>query len=76
MPSYFFFFANGFFEWSNHTTFAERMCYLFFTVQKMKSSIEDFFSKCDQIQGKLPIWSHLMKKSSMENSIFCASFAY
>ena len=39
------------------------------TPQKMKFSIEDFFSKCDQIRRKLRIWSHLLKKSSMENFI-------
>ena len=38
----------------------------------MKFSIEDFFSKCDQIRTKLPIWSHLLKKSLTENFIFCA----
>ena len=43
-----------------------------FTAQKMKFSIEDFFSKCDQIRRKLWIWSHILKKSLMENFIFCA----
>ena len=38
----------------------------------MMFSIEDFFSKCDQIRRKLRIWSHLLKKSLMENFIFCA----
>ena len=42
------------------------------TSQKNKFSIKDFFSKCDQIHGKLRVWSHLLKKSLMENSIFCA----
>ena len=37
----------------------------------MKFSIKGFFSKCDQIRRKLWIWSHLLKKSLMENSIFC-----
>ena len=37
----------------------------------MKFSIKDFFSKCDQIRSKLPIWSHLLKESLMENIIFC-----
>ena len=32
----------------------------------------DFFSKCDQIRRNLQIWSHLLKKSLMENFIFCA----
>ena len=38
----------------------------------MKFSIKDLFSKCDQIRRKLRIWSHLLKKSLMENFIFCA----
>ena len=42
------------------------------TVQKMKFSIKDFFSKCDQICSFLRIWSYLLKKSLMENFIFCA----
>ena len=36
---------------------------------KMKFSIKDFFSKCDQICRKLQIWSHLLKKSITENTI-------
>ena len=59
------------------------LCYLYvlkmtspslkiFTAQKMKLSINDFFSKCDQIRSFLRIWSHLLKKSLMENFIFCA----
>ena len=40
------------------------------TPQKIKFSIRDFFSKCDQIRRKR-IWSHLLKKSLMENFIFC-----
>ena len=43
------------------------------TAQKMKFSIKDFFSKCDQIRRKLRIWPHLLKKSLMENFIFCAA---
>ena len=42
------------------------------TVQKMKFSIKDFLSKCDQIHRKLRIWSHLLKKLLTENFIFCA----
>ena len=38
------------------------------TPQKVK----EFFSKCDQISSFLRIWSHLSKKSLMENFIFCA----
>ena len=40
------------------------------TAQKTKFSITDFFSKCDQIRRKLRIWSHLLKKSLLENFIF------
>ena len=43
-----------------------------FTAQKMKFSIKDFFSKCDQILSFLRIWSHLLKKSLIENFIICA----
>ena len=38
----------------------------------MKFFIKNFSSKCDQIHSFLRIWSHLLKKSLMENSIFCA----
>ena len=41
------------------------------TAQKIEFSIENFFSECDQIVMKLRIWSHFLKKSLMENSIFC-----
>ena len=43
-----------------------------FTAQKMNFSTKDFFSKCDQIRRYLRIWSHLLKKSLMENFIFWA----
>ena len=39
---------------------------------KIKFSVKDFFSKCDQIHNFLRIWSYLLKKSLMENFIFCA----
>ena len=39
---------------------------------KMKFSMKDFFSKCNQIRKKLRIWSHLLKKSLMGNFIFWA----
>ena len=42
------------------------------TAQKRKFSIEDFFSKRDQIRSFLQIWSHLLKKTLSENFIFCA----
>ena len=38
----------------------------------MKFSITDLFSKRDQIRRKVRIWSHLVKKSVVENFIFCA----
>ena len=44
---------------------------MFDTAQKMKFSIKNFISKCDQIRRKWRSWSHLLKKSSMENFIFC-----
>ena len=43
-----------------------------YAAQKMKFSIKDLVSKCDQIRRKLRIWSHLLEKSLMENFIFCA----
>ena len=42
----------------------------------MKFSIKDFFSQWDQICRKLRIWSHILKKSSMENFIFCVVISY
>ena len=41
--------------------------------KKMKFSIKDYFSKCDQIRGIFRIWSHLLKKSLMENLNFLCS---
>ena len=38
----------------------------------MKFSIKGFVSKYDQIPSFLRIWSHLPKRSVMENFIFCA----
>ena len=43
-----------------------------FTAQKMKFSIKDSSSKCDQIHSFLRIWSHLLEKSLLENFNFCA----
>ena len=45
-----------------------------YTAQKMKFSIKDFFREYGQICRKLWIWSHLLKKSLMENLSFCAVF--
>ena len=40
---------------------------LLYCTKKMKFSIKGFFSKCDKIQRKLPIWSHLLNKSLIKN---------
>ena len=40
----------------------------------MKFSFKDFFSKYDQMRRKLRIWSHLPKKSLIENFIFCVVY--
>ena len=37
-----------------------------------KFCIKDFFSKCEQIRSFLRTWLYLLKKSLMENFIFCA----
>ena len=42
----------------------------------MKFSIEDPFSKFDQIHSFLRIWSHLLEKSLTENFIFYAVTVY
>ena len=47
------------------------LVFWYFTAQKKKFSIKDFFSKCDKIGRKLRIWSHLLNKSLMENFNFC-----
>ena len=41
------------------------------TTQKMKFSMKDFFSKCDQNRSFLRIWSHLLEKPFMKNCNFC-----
>ena len=46
---------------------------LLINTQKIKFSIKDLFSKCGQIRSVHRIWSHLLKKSLMENFIFCAA---
>ena len=47
-----------------------------YTAQEMKFSINNLFSKCDQIHKKLQHCSHLLKKSSMKNFIFCTVIFY
>ena len=53
------------------TVFAKNLHHKFSssTAQKIKFSIKDFFSKCDQIHRNLRICFHLLKKSLMENFI-------
>ena len=51
----------------------ETVLLVIITAKKMKFSIKDFFGRCDQIRMKLRIWSHLLKKSLMENFIFYAA---
>ena len=46
------------------------------TARKIKLSIKDYFSKCDQIRSLLRIWSPSLKKSLMKNLIFCAVWVY
>ena len=48
----------------------------FVPAQKMRFSVKDFFSKCDQICSFLLIWPHLLNKSLLENFIFCAVFIF
>ena len=43
------------------------------TAQKIEFSMKNLFRKCDQIRRKLRIWSHLLNKYLMENSIFCVA---
>ena len=44
--------------------------------KKMKFSIKNFFSKCDQIYSFLRNWPHLLKKSLTENFIFRAVYLF
>ena len=52
------------------------MIIIWYTTEKTKSFIKDFFSKCDQIRSKLRIWSHLLKKSLIGSFIFCAVIVF
>ena len=47
-----------------------------YTAQKMKLSIKNFVSNCDQICSFLCIRSQLLKKFLMENCNFCAVPSY
>ena len=50
------------------------LCRIRHTVQKMKLSVKNFFSKCEQIRNFLRICSHLLKKSTVESFIFSTMF--
>ena len=46
------------------------------TAQKIKFSIKNLFSKCNQIRSFLGIWSHILKESLMESFVFCAMWYF
>ena len=48
----------------------ENMAFSCTTAQKKNFSINDFFSKCDQIRNFLMIWSHLLRNPSWNTSFF------
>ena len=49
----------------------EYTCKVTLAAQKMKFSIMDFFSNCDQVPNFQRIWSHLLKKTLMKSFTFC-----
>ena len=64
-------------SWSSSVKIFAKPAYMIeFTAQKMKFSLNDFSSKCDEIRRKLRIWSHLLEKSIMENFIFWAGLQF
>ena len=66
-------FFQHFSEFTDHNIQGKNKSYISLH-KKMKFSIKDFFSKCDQIRNFLcflRIWVHLLKKSLIENFIFC-----
>ena len=46
------------------------------TAQNMKFLIKEFFSKCNQIRRKRWIWSHLLKKSLIENFVYVQCYLW
>ena len=73
------------FQWSEkdvlttnllHTIQISSLLLTYHTALRMKFSIKDFFSKCDQIRSFLRIWSHLLKKPLMKNFIFLCSVSH
>ena len=59
-------------HWSKPSYLDKPPHHVMINAQKMKFSIKDFSSKCDQIRSYLRIWSHYQEKSLMGNFIFCA----
>ena len=59
-------------KWVNIYICSEAATRSVHTTQKMKFPIKGFFSKCDQIRSFLRICSQILKKSLIENFIFCA----
>ena len=58
-------------DWNSlDATFAKRTCYSFFTAERMKFYIEDFFSKCDQIHRKLQFLCNVCLLKSMVKKLF------
>ena len=53
--------------WGSYYWILETLLFARTTAQKMKFSIKGFYRKCDQIRRKLRTWSHLLKKSLMQN---------
>ena len=54
--------------------FRKRYLKLNYTAKKIKISIKDSSTKCDQIRSFLRVWSHSLEKSLTENFSFCAVF--
>ena len=67
-------FKSRLFIWFLVLGFRKRYLKLNYTAKKIKISIKDFSTKCDQIRSFLRVWSHSLGKSLMENFIFCAVF--
>ena len=65
-------FFNYFYYSSSHYRFSVFHDWYLSLHKKLKFSIKYFFSECDQMRSFLRIWSHLLRKSLMENFILCA----
>ena len=65
---------SSWFYYYDHVHISEKWEAKTLVPNEMKFSIKDFLHKYDQICRKLRIWVHLLKKSLMENFIFCAVY--